>query len=53
MSKIKKDICTKKSRKQTHNYPMDTHKDFCKRCLGYNKGCPMTGKARPTRACSV
>lgn len=39
--------------KPTTNYPMDTHKNFCKRCLGYNRVCPMTGKARPTRACSV
>lgn len=21
------------------NYPMPTHKDFCKRCFAYNKGC--------------
>lgn len=37
----------------TTNYPMDSHKAFCKRCLGYNGGiCPMTGRG-PTSSCNV
>lgn len=26
--------------KPTTNYRMDGHKEFCKRCFEYNKGCP-------------
>lgn len=26
--------------KPTTNYPMDSHKVFCMRCLAYNKRCP-------------
>lgn len=30
-----------KKREQTTNFPKDTHKDFCARCLEYHKGiCP-------------
>ena len=30
-------------RKNTTNYPMDSHERFCMRCLTYNKGkCPET-----------
>ena len=37
----------------TTNYPMDSHKDFCRRCLGYNQGfCPITGY-KPTNSCSL
>lgn len=37
----------------TTNYPKDSHKAFCKRCLGYNGGvCPRTGLA-PSKACDL
>ena len=37
----------------TTNYPMDSHKEFCKRCLRYNNlACPVTGY-KPTKACSL
>ena len=26
--------------RSTTNYRMDGHKEFCKRCFAYNKGCP-------------
>lgn len=35
-------------KKNTTNYPMDKHEQFCKRCLIYNGGlCPETGN-KPT-----
>lgn len=38
----------------TQNYPMDTHKDFCKRCFPAHKGiCPMTGLPILSKGCSV
>ena len=37
----------------TTNAAPDSHKKFCKRCLGYNKGvCPKTGFL-PTDECSI
>lgn len=37
----------------TTNYPMDSHKAFCKRCLGYNHGiCPKTDRG-PTSSCTL
>lgn len=37
----------------TTNYPKDSHKAFCKRCLGYNGGiCPKTGFA-PSKTCDL
>ena len=38
----------------TMNYPMDSHKAFCSRCLVYNGGvCPVTGTACPTKNCNI
>lgn len=39
----------------TTNYPMDSHKEFCKRCLDrYNGGiCPMTKTKATHKGCSV
>lgn len=27
--------------RSTTNYRMDGHKEFCRRCFAYNKGCPL------------
>lgn len=39
----------------TLNYPMDTHKEFCNRCLKrYHNGvCPMTKSGHPSKDCSL
>lgn len=38
----------------TTNYPMDSHKKFCLRCMVHNGGrCPMSGKKVPFYACNV
>ena len=40
-------------KKNTTNYPMDSHAKFCARCLIYNGNrCPITGK-EPTRKCKI
>ncbi len=37
----------------TTNYPPDSHKRFCRRCMDHNKGfCPITGYM-PTGFCSM
>lgn len=36
----------------TTNAAPDSHKAFCKRCMRYNKVCPMTG-GLPTDKCNV
>ena len=37
----------------TTNYPMDSHKAFCKRCVKYNGGnCPITG-GKPSKHCDI
>ena len=33
----------------TTNYPMDSHKEFCKRCKEFNGGCPV----RNPKDCSL
>lgn len=38
--------------KTTTNYPMDSHKEFCKRCMGYNGHCPITG-GKPSKHCEI
>lgn len=39
---------------RTTNYPMDTHKKFCGRCIKHNGfRCPMTGNPWPTKSCNV
>ena len=37
----------------TTNYPKDSHKEFCKRCMSYHGGCPVTRSKRPSRKCSL
>lgn len=37
----------------TTNYPKDGHEKFCKRCIGYNNGCPVTGTSKPSRDCDI
>lgn len=39
----------------TTNYPMDTHKEFCKRCLNLYHGgtCPITHSVHPSKDCSL
>lgn len=40
-------------RKNTTNYPMDSHAIFCMRCLIYNGGkCPETGN-KHTKKCKI
>lgn len=36
----------------TTNYPMDSHKEFCKRCMVYNGHCPITG-GKPSKHCDI
>jgi len=36
----------------TTNYPMDSHKAFCKRCMTYNGRCPITG-GKPSKHCEI
>lgn len=43
----------KRVKNPTTNYPMDTHKDFCKRCLKINGLCPMTNSMAPHKGCNV
>ena len=37
----------------TTNYPKDAHKAFCKRCMVYNSGCPITGSSFPSSRCDI
>ena len=40
--------------KTTTNYPMDSHKAFCKRCVKYNGGvCPATGTTKLYQHCDI
>jgi len=43
----------KKTVNPTTNYPKDTHKAFCKRCLSHNDGCPVTRGGGPSKSCSL
>lgn len=36
---IQKEEQRKKSKNPTTNYPKDSHKDFCKRCMKFNGYC--------------
>lgn len=36
----------------TTNYPMDSHNEFCKRCMAYNGRCPITG-GKPSKHCDI
>ena len=38
----------------TTNYPKDSQKTFCKRCLSYNENvCPVTGKETLSKSCDL
>lgn len=37
----------------TTNYPMDTHKEFCKRCLKHHGKCPATKSGKPSQDCNL
>jgi hypothetical protein len=38
----------------TTNYPKDSHKFFCKRCLAHHKGkCPATRSGKPSGKCNL
>lgn len=43
----------KPPRNPTTNYALSPHKFFCRRCLAYNKGCPKTGRQKPTHSCTL
>lgn len=53
MKTANKDQKTKQGKNPTTNYAKDSHKDFCKRCSAYNKGCPMTSSGVPDSNCSL
>lgn len=38
---------------RTFNYPKDAHKDFCKRCMAYNKVCPITNTKTASKSCAL
>ena len=37
----------------TTNYPMDSHKAFCKRCMKINGCCPATGTDKASNRCDI
>ena len=37
----------------TTNFPMDSHKAFCKRCMKINGCCPITGTAKASAHCDI
>ena len=41
-----------KVKNPTTNYPMDSHKHFCKRCIKINGRCPITGN-KPSTKCEI
>lgn len=45
----------KKPVSNTTNYPKDSHKAFCKRCLErYHEGiCPITGTSKASSQCDI
>lgn len=50
-----KDGYHKPVKNPTTNYPKDTHREFCGRCLNrYNNGvCPANGKHFPSNKCDL
>ncbi len=42
-----------KHNNHTTNYPMDSHKKFCVRCLEHNGGCPKTKNGKPLKSCKI
>lgn len=43
----------KPAKNPTTNYSKDSHKDFCKRCMSHNSGCPITTGRFPSKECSL
>lgn len=43
----------KTAKNPTTNYPMDSHKAFCKRCMKINGCCPSTGTDKPSNHCDI
>ena len=43
----------KPTKNPTTNYSKDSHKDFCKRCMSHNSGCPRTTGRFPSKECSL
>ena len=45
----------KNKKNPTTNYPMDSHKEFCNRCMKkYHNGiCPITHSNRPYKDCAL
>lgn len=37
----------------TTNFAKDSHKEFCKRCLDHNGGCPANNGHLPLKTCSL
>lgn len=54
MKKMKNNLTDnhKHDKNPTTNYPMDSHKEFCKRCMTYNGRCPITG-GKPSKHCDI
>lgn len=50
----KRDVSTAGKAGPTTNYPMDGHKDFCRRCLKYHGGrCPAAKSGAVSGNCSL
>lgn len=43
----------KTTKNPTTNYPFDTHKAFCKRCLKQHGKCPVTKSGTLAQDCSL
>lgn len=43
----------KTSKNPTTNYPLDTHKAFCKRCQKQHGKCPITKSGAVSQECSL
>lgn len=37
----------------TTNYAKSTHKEFCRKCLAHNQGCPSNGQPWPDKTCDI
>ena len=54
MAKTNHQLGWRKAQKNpTTNYPKDSHKKFCDRCLAHNGGCPERMKGRSMHDCSL
>lgn len=46
-------IVKKEVQSSTTNYPKDSHKEFCRRCMAHNRGCPANHGGAPSKSCSL